>query len=296
MENLNYKIVFVTSQTEKNPISNILNHSPYSDGWNSIPFSVFPQEIILDFLKPVRIKELKIVSHQIKIPNEIEILILNDNNWKNKKFKKISSTKFTDNLKNDFKCREIKCAHFPSIRLRYLLIRINNIHFNQLNKTNQVGIISILTKGIIENIIEEDPEILLLEEKKQNAIENENFTLAQEIKNQINFLKSNKNLINNLEKQKNEAIINEDFELAKKIKIKILEILNNKNNLNIENSEMTYQQETSFYESEISKFKNYTENNIEESSQYLSNNEKKNILMILKIDQLKLIIKMMKIY
>jgi len=222
---LDFKVVFATSQMDQNPPNNVNSDSPYTEGWMSITNPVFPQDLIIDFKRIIVLSELKVVSHQTKIPKEISISISSTNeSWRKCKFRYITSTKFTTNEKSGFKSREMRIAHFPNIRLRYIKIRIMENHINKFNKLNQVGIISIVANGNADNCYENDPEIAELEILKREAVDSEDFELAQEIKIKLDHLKKNKEILEDLKMRKEEAIHNEEYDLAQRLKEQIRKI------------------------------------------------------------------------
>jgi len=229
--NLPYKAVFVSSQTDQNPIGNIMSESAFSDGWISIPQSSFPQILVLDFDSMVCCSELRFVSHQTKIASEIEMLIApNASNWSRAEFSHLETFKFTNNSQNDYKAREIRVAHLPKTRFRFLQIRVISIYQNKFNKKNQVGIVSLTAKGIIEGGVGDEPEIALLEQQKLEAIECEDFDKAKELKERIDQLREGKKMMEELIQRKEDAIKREDYDLAKRIKNQINEFLNRNSN------------------------------------------------------------------
>lgn len=225
-ETLDFAIAYVTSQTEQNSANKLINASPYSDGWVSIPNSRFPQELILDFRNTVVLTSLKFISHQTKIASSIVISTAKDvSNWRKAQFHDVDTFQFTDNKQKDYKARECRVAHLPSLHIRFLKLTVEGIHQNRHNKGNQVGIASIVAEGYVDNAFADDPEIAELQRQKEQAIEVEDFTLAAELKNRINILKKNRSTLQQLIKEKEEATKREDFQTAHYLKIKIQQIM-----------------------------------------------------------------------
>ena len=218
-KNLPFQVIYATSETDSNPASSILDTSPLSNGWLSLPNAAFPQEIIIDFGASVCVSELKFVSHQCKIASNTNILIGSDiSNWRKVRFEPLDSFQFTDNKQNNYRAREIRVAHLPMIHLRYIKLSITGCYQNRHNKSNQVGIISIVAKGYSDGEIEEDEEIVKLERLKQEAVDREDFDKAKEIKAKIDNIKDNRTALSELKQRKIDAIRNEDYDLAKRLK------------------------------------------------------------------------------
>jgi centrosomal protein CEP104 len=55
------------------PVTELLDNSPQSRGWQSAKFCEYPQEIILQFTNIVRLKQIQFLSHQAKISQRIEL-------------------------------------------------------------------------------------------------------------------------------------------------------------------------------------------------------------------------------
>jgi hypothetical protein len=84
LQKLPFRITAVSSQEEGYPVTELLNHTPFSRGWQSARFCEYPQEIIIEFQSVLRVRQIQYLSHQYKISSKIEILISNG-----EKFKKI---------------------------------------------------------------------------------------------------------------------------------------------------------------------------------------------------------------
>lgn len=78
LESLNYKLVGASSEDPNHPLFSILSNSQdiANEGWHSVRFCSFPQEILLNFHSPVRLREINIVFHQYLIPSKIEFYVL----------------------------------------------------------------------------------------------------------------------------------------------------------------------------------------------------------------------------
>lgn len=219
---LNFSVVYATSQTDQNPGSNIINSSPYSLGWISAPNAPMPQELVLDFGTTVSLTQLQFVSHQTKIPAEIILSIASDtSNWRIANFQELTDFRFSDNHQNNYKAREMRSATISNTKTRFLKLTITKAHPNRFNRGNQVGLVSVIAQGMEDSKDGGDPEISRLEREKKDAIDSENYALAQRIKDKITILQENRTRLIELARMKDEAVRNEDFVLAQRIKSQI---------------------------------------------------------------------------
>jgi centrosomal protein CEP104 len=54
-------------------VTELLDNSPQSRGWQSAKFCEYPQEIIVQFTNIVKLKQIQFLSHQAKIAQKIEL-------------------------------------------------------------------------------------------------------------------------------------------------------------------------------------------------------------------------------
>ena len=229
-QELQFSVAYVSSQTEQNPATKLINAGPYSEGWLSIPNTRFPQELVLDFGSTVGLTELTFVSHQCKIASSIVLLAGKDaSNFKKAKFQQLDTFQFSDNRQKNYKARESLRCHLPGVRLRYLKLLIEEVYQNNFNRGNQVGIVSIVANGFPIDINTDDPEIARLEKQKKDAVDIEDYDLAGQIKSKIDNIINNKALLDDLNKQKKEAVDREDFNLAAQIQKQIMMITSGNN-------------------------------------------------------------------
>ena len=280
---LPFQVIYATSETNSNPASNIMDTSPLANGWLSIPNSSFPQEIILDFGAIVCLTELKFVSHQSKIASNINLLSGGDiSNWRKIEFEPLDSFQFTDNSQNNYRAREIRVAHLPMIRIRYLKLSITDCYQSRFNKSNQVGIISVSAKGFGETDIVEDEEVLRLERLKQEAVDREDFDKAKEIKAKIDIIKDNRSTLTELKQRKIDAIRNEDYDLAKRLKYQEDQLLagndsllpsQNMNQQQYQQQQQQQQQQPNYY----SQSGYYSQNQYQDSRNYQRNQRRQSL-------------------
>ena len=240
-----FRIVHVSSEDEEFSVRELLNRTPFSRGWLSSRFCNYPQELLIEFPKPIKMREIQFLSHQYSIATKIEIFILPP---QSEKFKKIGYLSLDSNERSNFQARELKTVYtdYACTRVKFNLLRC---HRNTLNIYNQVGLIAISILGEYPNInnlndkntnidnldkLEDemmyDPATLKrlkeLYKAKKRAVDFEDFDEAKRIKVAIDSLKSVSQSLIQLEERKKIAIKNDDFDAAKLIKYEIERLRN----------------------------------------------------------------------
>ena len=240
-----FRIVHVSSEDEEHSVRELLNRTPFSRGWLSSRFCNYPQELLIEFPKPIKMREIQFLSHQYSIATKIEIFILPP---QSKKFKKIGYLSLDNNERSNFQARELKTVYtdYFCIRVKFNLLRC---HSNTHNIYNQVGLIAISILGEfpnmnninnnnanIENLDKLEDEMMYdpatlkrlkdLYKAKKKAVDLEDFDEAKRIKIAIDSLKSVSQSLIQLEERKKIAIKNDDFDAAKLIKYEIERLRN----------------------------------------------------------------------
>ena len=235
-----FRIVHVSSEDEEYSVKELLNRTPFSRGWLSSRFCNYPQELLIEFPKPIKMREIQFLSHQYSIATKIEIFILPP---QSEKFKKIGYLSLDSNERSNFQARELKTVYtdYFCIRVKFNLLRC---YSNTHNIYNQVGLIAISVLGEfpslnymndkninIENLDKLEDEMMYdpatlkrlkeLYKAKKKAVELEDFDEAKRIKVAIDSLKSVSQSLIQLEERKKIAIKNDDFDAAKLIKYEI---------------------------------------------------------------------------
>ena len=235
-----FRIVHVSSQDEEYSVRELLNRTPFSRGWLSSRFCNYPQELLIEFPKPIKMREIQFLSHQYSIATKIEIFILPP---QSEKFKKIGYLSLDSNERSNFQARELKTVYtdYFCVRVKFNLLRCHN---NSHNIYNQVGLIALSILGEfpnmnnvsnkninIENLDKLEDEMMYdpatlkrlkeLYRAKKKAVELEDFDEAKRIKIAIDSLKSVSQSLIQLEERKKIAIKNDDFDAAKLIKYEI---------------------------------------------------------------------------
>ena len=257
-----FRIVHVSSEDEEYSVRELLNRTPFSRGWLSSRFCNYPQELLIEFPKPIKMREIQFLSHQYSIATKIEIFILPP---QSEKFKKIGYLSLDSNERSNFQARELKTVYtdYLCIRVKFNLLRCHN---NSHNIYNQVGLIAISILGEfpnltnmndkninIENLDKLEDEMMYdpatlkrlkdLNRAKKKAVELEDFDEAKRIKVAIDSLKSVSQSLIQLEERKKIAIKNDDFDAAKLIKYEIDRLRNAVAGANINETNRKIQRE-----------------------------------------------------
>ena len=235
-------------------MTELLNHTPFSRGWQSSRFCDYPQEILLEFNSTIRLRQIQFLSHQFKIASKIEILVFNPLPQEIKKpsrFKKVGYLSLDTNERSNYQARELKSV-FLDYQCQKINVLLHRCHTNKHNTYSQVGLIAInilgnyannsgdfvnenyLLADKIDTKLEDemiyDPVTLkrlkaLYKEKERN-IEMEDFDQAKKIKDAIDRLKAVSQQLIQLEERKTIAIRNDDFDAAKMLKYEIERLRN----------------------------------------------------------------------
>ena len=143
-----FRIVHVSSEDEEYSVRELLNRTPFSRGWLSSRFCNYPQELLIEFPKPIKMREIQFLSHQYSIASKIEIFILPP---QSEKFKKIGYLSLDSNERSNFQARELKTVYtdYICVRVKFNLLKC---HQNSHNIYSQVGLIGLSILGEFPNI------------------------------------------------------------------------------------------------------------------------------------------------
>lgn len=243
-----FKIVSYTGEDPDYPVTELLTTSPQSKGWQSARFCDYPQEIIIQFLSPIRIRQIQFLSHQCKIASRIELFsFLQDSVYPSNDLKwiKLGFLSLDPNERSNFQSRELKSVFLdaPCIQLK---MHFHKCHMNRYNLFNQVGLIALSVYG---ELLTQDPinyervtrsqikyeklgvthnldkaileKLTQLEEAKERAVEIEDYKEAKRLKNAIEKIRYIASQIAELESRKILAIQDEDYDAATVLKQEI---------------------------------------------------------------------------
>ena len=149
---LKFRIIGASTEDPEHPLFSILSQKP-TEGWNSVRFCLFPQEVLIQFTKPVRLRQINIVLHETKIPSKIDIYHFfpkqyNDffADYNTLTYEKIGYVIPDSNMKSDYKARELKKV-FLNENCLYLKLVFHKPHINIYNPFNQVALITMTCLG-----------------------------------------------------------------------------------------------------------------------------------------------------
>jgi centrosomal protein CEP104 len=252
---LKYRLIEASSEDPDHPLYELMRGTS-SNGWMSVRFCTYPQEIIIQFLTPVNLKQINILSNEKKITSMIEFYSYYPstsvnggatypdiyNNYKRVTFQKLGYIRMDTNSRTNYKAREFRKV-FINTNCIYLKLVLQKNYLNKYNVFNQVGIISIDFFGIpfllgksdlylresLKNfdLTEEDlddvsqEKIKILKGQQEEAIRNEDYDEAKRLKISIDKIKHIGRKIFELETQKKVYVNNEDFDNAKIMKFEI---------------------------------------------------------------------------
>jgi len=112
-------------------------------GWCSKKFCSYPQELILQFAVPIRLRQLQILSHQYKISSRVEIFYYLPARQvgqlhhytpfdPNAQFVRVGYLGFDDNERTGFTAREMKTVHVD-VYCQYVKLALYQPYENKLN-------------------------------------------------------------------------------------------------------------------------------------------------------------------
>ena len=150
-----YKIIYCSGEDPKFPVTELLDPTVNSKGWQSQQYCTYPQEIILQFQGVVNLNSLQFLSHQAKIASKIELFTFNPQGLSAAQtklplnqiqFQKLGFLTLNSNERSGYQARELKSVTVNSqAALLKLLFHVN--HPNEYNPFNQVGLIALNCLG-----------------------------------------------------------------------------------------------------------------------------------------------------
>jgi hypothetical protein len=149
---LNYSVIGSSSEDEDHPLYSLISPEK-NEGWCSVPFCKYPQEIILQLNNPSKLSQINITLHENKIPSKIEFYYYYPKqknsdeeeekfDYNNIPFIKMGYIIPNSNEKSNFKLREFKKIKINEKAL-YIKLTLHKNFINLENNYNQVSIISL---------------------------------------------------------------------------------------------------------------------------------------------------------
>ena len=69
---LKYRLVGVSTEDPENPFYSLISGLK-NDGWCSVRYSTYPQELLIQFCRPCRLRQVNLLLHEYKIPSKIDL-------------------------------------------------------------------------------------------------------------------------------------------------------------------------------------------------------------------------------
>ena len=139
-----YKVIYCSGEDPQFPVTELLDPTVNSKGWQSQKYCTYPQEIILQFQGVINISQLQILSHQSKIASKVELFTFNPNSMPTGaarlplneiQFQKLGFLTLNSNERSGFQARELKSVTVNQpVALLKMLFHAN--HQNQFNIEN----------------------------------------------------------------------------------------------------------------------------------------------------------------
>ena len=149
---LRYRLIGASSEDPEHPLFALFSPNQ-NEGWNSVRFCSYPQEILIQFPQPVRLTRVHLLLHQNKIPSKIELYqffpkTYNDFyiDYNSMIFDKIGYVIPDSNTKTNYQARELKKISLNENVLFFKLVFYRSTR-NIYNKFDQVGLIGLECYG-----------------------------------------------------------------------------------------------------------------------------------------------------
>ena len=69
---LKYRLVGVSTEDPENPFYSLISGLK-NGGWCSVRYSTYPQELLIQFCRPCRLRQVNLLLHEYKIPSKIDL-------------------------------------------------------------------------------------------------------------------------------------------------------------------------------------------------------------------------------
>uniref|UniRef100_A0A3Q3QHB0 Centrosomal protein of 104 kDa n=1 Tax=Monopterus albus TaxID=43700 RepID=A0A3Q3QHB0_MONAL len=250
---IGFTVVSSSSHEDNFSAKELMVHAPTVSGWRSSRLCSYPQHITFQLVERSRVRKLQLLAHQYLIPAKVEFHIGDtlpetSNSGFPGQLRRLGYVALSDNEKTGFKARELKSVHVDAIGT-YLRITFHRNHVNSYNHYNQVALVAINVLGdsldgnTFNTIVSgdvglkcesiaplddlafdmyQDPEVAhiirLLDQKKQDMVQQEKYEQVKNLKQAIADLQKVGERLARYDVEKQCAIEKEDYDLAKKKK------------------------------------------------------------------------------
>ena len=150
---LKYRLVGVSTEDPESPFYSLISGLK-NNGWCSVRYSTYPQELLIQFCRPCRLRQINIIFHEYKIPSKVDFYYFFPKTFTEFNldiddliFEKIGYIIPNINKKSNNQAREFKQV-FINENVYYLKLVLHENYPNLKNVFNQVGIVNIQCFGI----------------------------------------------------------------------------------------------------------------------------------------------------
>ena len=223
-----FTVIYCSSEEINHEFNNIFNNE-LNCNWISTKNPLYPIEIIIDCKLPFELNGLDVVSHQYMIAKRVDLYGTSSEKLNSMvDWDIIGYFTFNSNQRSQWVAREIKHISTEKKNLRFLRLIIEGVHECPPNRYNQCSFISFQINGQrpikkkLNNLID---LIENLTNSKIEAVNNENYSMAADFKNQLDNIFENKLELETLFKEKIEYLENENYLKVDEIMTKIKNII-----------------------------------------------------------------------
>ena len=143
---MEYAVVFCSSEDPDHPVDELLVHSSNTSGWQSGRFCDFPQDLTIHFERPVHLSQIQFLSHQSKISSKLELFTARPDpsvqHHFDAKFVRLGYLSLDSNERSQFQARELKSV-YVDVPVSYVKILLHTCYVNKFNLVNQVGLVAL---------------------------------------------------------------------------------------------------------------------------------------------------------
>ena len=150
---LKYRLIGASTEDPENPIYALISGLK-NDGWSSVRYCTYPQELLIQLCRPCRLKQINLIFHEYKIPSKIDLYYFFPKTFSDFNldiddliFEKIGYITPDTNISKKFKAREVKKI-FLNENVYYLKFVFYQNYSNLKNVFNQVSLIRIQCFGV----------------------------------------------------------------------------------------------------------------------------------------------------
>ncbi|XP_047737381.1 centrosomal protein of 104 kDa-like [Hyalella azteca] len=140
---LEFSVCRFTSEDAEGRAQDLQLQGPGARGWRSAKFSIYPQELVLQFSERVHLTRVQLLSHHALVPERVQLLI-GDTPPEGEmgvlgeaQFTPLGYVGLSDNSHTEHKARELKSVNVDCTGT-FLKLLVYKNYVNKLNKYNQV--------------------------------------------------------------------------------------------------------------------------------------------------------------